>query len=370
MKKLSRPKEKLKDLNIREVYADNFQEEIKSLSILLQKYFYVSMDTEFPGVVFHSSSSTKEAYYRTIKSNVDKLKLIQVGITISDERGNYPEDVCTWQFNLKFDLNSDQYSNESIALLTNSGINFDYLQNRGIPHDIFGEYIITSGLVLNEEIHWISFHGIYDFAYLLRIVTNLPLPESESSFFDSLKLYFNKYYDIRFLVRFNDSFRGSLAKLGQELNIPRIGTQHQAGSDSLITAEIFFKLTRDYLSEEAWRSDKNILYGIGLGNEDSENYSGQYQYPNYKFNSGSNNYYDFNYYQQQNILQYNYMRNREFYMNTMNSMNIAQGMPNMSTMLNPNSYFPYNGYNMNMWNNNRENSQEDQKKKYKGILED
>jgi CCR4-NOT transcription complex subunit 7/8 len=370
MKKLNRSKEKQKDLNIRDVYADNFQDEIRSLSLLLQKYNYVSMDTEFPGVVFQSSSSTKEAYYRTIKMNVDKLKLIQVGITISDERGNYPEEVCTWQFNLKFDLNSDQYSNESIALLTNSGINFECLQNRGIPHEVFGEYLMTSGLVLNEEIQWISFHGIYDFAYFLRIVTNLPLPESESTFFDCLKLYFNNYYDIRFLVRYNDSLRGSLAKLGQELNISRVGTQHQAGSDSLITAEIFFKLIRDYLSEEVWKNDKNILYGIGLGSEDSDNYSGQYTYPTYKFNSGSNNFYDFNYYQQQNILQYNYMRNRELYMNTMNSMSLGQqGMSNISTMLNPNSYFPYSGYNMNMWNN-RENNPEDPKKKYKGILED
>ena len=71
MKKLNRSKEKQKDLNIRDVYADNFQDEIRSLSLLLQKYNYVSMDTEFPGVVFQSSSNTKEAYYRTIKINVD-----------------------------------------------------------------------------------------------------------------------------------------------------------------------------------------------------------------------------------------------------------------------------------------------------------
>ena len=330
------------------------------------------MDTEFPGVVFQSSLNTREAYYRTIKTNVDKLKLIQVGITISDERGNFPEDVCTWQFNLKFDLSTDQYSNESIALLTNSGINFECLQSRGIPYDLFGEYLITSGLVLNEDIHWVSFHGIYDFAYFLRVVTNLPLPETETLFFESLKVYFSNFYDIRFLVRFNDTFRGSLAKLGQELNIPRVGTQHQAGSDSLITGEIFFKLTKDYLSEETWRNDKNVLFGIGQGLEDSDSYSSQYQ--NTKFNSGSNNnYYDYNYYQQQNLInmQFNYMRNRDYYMNNMGNMNLNQGMSNLNSMpnmLNANSYFPYNGYNMNMWS--RENNQEDAKKKYKGVIED
>jgi len=31
------------------------------------------------------------------------LKLIQIGITISNEKGEVPEDL-TWQFNFKFDL--------------------------------------------------------------------------------------------------------------------------------------------------------------------------------------------------------------------------------------------------------------------------
>ena len=267
MKKLNRPKEK-KESTIQDVYADNFIEEIKRLSFLVSKYNHVAMDTEFPGVVYQSNINTREVYYRTIKANVDKLKLIQVGITISDEWGNHPPECSTWQFNLKFDLNSDQYSSESIALLTNSGINFELLANRGITHDLFGEYLTTSGLLLNEYIHWVSFHGIYDFAYFLKIVTNLPLPETENGFFDALKLYFNNYYDIRFLVRFNENFRGSLAKLGTELNIPRVGTQHQAGSDSLITSDIYFKLKKEYLSEDATRTDRNVLFGIGFGVED------------------------------------------------------------------------------------------------------
>jgi mRNA deadenylase subunit len=35
--------------------------------------------------------------------NVDKLKLIQVGISIADEDGYLPAGVTTWQFNFKFD---------------------------------------------------------------------------------------------------------------------------------------------------------------------------------------------------------------------------------------------------------------------------
>ncbi len=370
-KKTNRNKDK-KELPIREVFADNFIEEVKRLSCYLDKYNYVAMDTEFPGVVYQSTTNTREAYYRTIKTNVEKLKLIQVGITISNEKGEYPPDVATWQFNLKFDLSSDQYSSESIALLTNSGINFEILESRGIPHDIFGEYFTISGLVLNEDIHWISFHGIYDFAYFLRSVTNLPLPETEVGFFEALKVYFSNYYDIRYLVRYNDNFRGSLAKLGQELNVARIGTMHQAGSDSLITSEIFIKLKKEYLSEESSKNDKNVLFGIGLGAEDGDSGSyNNYFNPQYKMSRPNNNYgYDYsNFYQQQHSLinmQYNYMGNNPSYFQNIN-------MNNMNTM---NNFYPnYNGYNVqyavNVMNSGA-NLSEETKKKYnlKGVVED
>ena len=46
----------------------------------------------------------QEIEYRTIKMNVDKLKVIQVGISIADEEGYVPPGIGTWQFNFKFDL--------------------------------------------------------------------------------------------------------------------------------------------------------------------------------------------------------------------------------------------------------------------------
>jgi CCR4-NOT transcription complex subunit 7/8 len=32
------------------------------------------------------------------------LKIIQLGITLADEKGDFPQEVCTWQFNFKFNL--------------------------------------------------------------------------------------------------------------------------------------------------------------------------------------------------------------------------------------------------------------------------
>jgi len=361
---------------IKEVYYENFVEEIKILSSLLDKYNYIAMDTEFPGFVYQSTMNGKDSYYRTIKTNVDKLKLIQVGITIRDAIGNSPPPpyTGTWQFNLKFDLNSDQFSNESIALLTNSGINFDFLESIGIPFELFGEYLISSGLIANEDLHWVSFHGVYDFAYFLKYSTNLALPENELNFFDTLELYFPNYYDIRYLVRFNDEFRGSLSKLGQELNISRIGTTHQAGSDSLITSEIFFRLRKGYLTDENVRMDRNILFGIGLGCEDNDPINSYNTFYNqspqsFKINSGTSNTsgnnqnsnyssgYEYNGYYNQNMMnmQYNnYMRNNPGYYPSMNAYNSY------------NNYNPLNmaGYQVNNNNgNNNNNFQEENVKK-------
>jgi CCR4-NOT transcription complex subunit 7/8 len=64
-------------------------------------------DTEFPGVVARpigQFKSSNEYHYQTLRCNVDLLKMIQVGLTLSDENGNIPPGGGTWQFNFKFDL--------------------------------------------------------------------------------------------------------------------------------------------------------------------------------------------------------------------------------------------------------------------------
>ena len=44
-------------------------------------------------------------------------------------------------------------------MLKDSGIDFDKLAKDGCDHLAFAELIIASGIVLNEEIRWICFHG-------------------------------------------------------------------------------------------------------------------------------------------------------------------------------------------------------------------
>merc|ERR1712123_416171 len=194
------------------------------------------MDTEFPGTVAKpvGNFSTMDEYkYQLVKCNVDLLKLIQLGITLFDGSGNLPKGVCTWQFNFKFNLAEDLYAEDSIDLLQNSGLEFEKHSTLGIEPSQFAEMLLSSGLVLMDNVTWLTFHSAYDFGYLLSQLTCQSLPESESEFLETLKIYFPNLYDIKYLMLSTDNLMGG---------------QHQAGSDSLLTGQVFFKVYEKYFS--------------------------------------------------------------------------------------------------------------------------
>lgn len=243
---------------------------------LAEQYNVVAVDTEFPGVIydpkahqynihnhFFYNNPQEESSYLTIRMNVNELKLIQIGIALSDENGNLPGDVCTWQFNLHFDINNDQIAVDAYNLLVESGINFPEHQKRGIDPNVFAEYFIASGLVLTDNVKWICFHGGFDFGYLIRLLTGDKLPDDEKEFHKLLVMYFPTFYDVKSMVRDVDWLKNKgLSKLGQELKLKRIGVQHQAGSDSLLTLSAYFKLRESTLKEIPERKFVNKLHSL------------------------------------------------------------------------------------------------------------
>ena len=104
------------------------------------------------------------------------LRLIQVGLTFTDEDGNPAEECPVWQFNFRFSLEEDLFAPESVELLRRRGLDFANHQEKGIEAHHFAEVLMTSGLVLCDDIKWLTFHSAYDFGYLLRLLTNAPLP--------------------------------------------------------------------------------------------------------------------------------------------------------------------------------------------------
>ena len=122
-----------------------------------------------------------------MRCNVDLLKIIQLGITLADEEGQFPQECSTWQFNFRFSLacviiyfsldqilmlsfvlcvfllffmrfSEDMYPPDSVEQLQKAGIEFQKHEEYGILPNDFAELMITSGLVLAPETKWISFH--------------------------------------------------------------------------------------------------------------------------------------------------------------------------------------------------------------------
>ncbi|KAG2236792.1 ribonuclease H-like domain-containing protein [Thamnidium elegans] len=251
---------------IKEVWAENLEEEMAYLRDLVEEYPYLAMDTEFPGVVARPIGTFKTSsdyHYQTLRCNVDLLKIIQLGVTFADQYGNLPSNICTWQFNFKFNLSDDMYAQDSIELLTKSGIDFKKHEEYGIEVEHFGELLISSGFVLLDDVKWISFHSGYDFGYLLKVLTCSVMPADESEFFELLRTYFPCIYDIKYLMKSCKNLKGGLQDIADDLQVPRIGPQHQAGSDSLLTCTTFFKM-RQMFFEDRIDDQKYLGYLYGL----------------------------------------------------------------------------------------------------------
>lgn len=180
--------------------------------------------------------------YMYVKQNIDKTKIIQLGITLADEQGRMPLPVSTWQFNFDFNEDVEPKEMSSFDLLLNSGIDFSLLKNHGISPSYFGEKIIQSGLVMNDKLTWVCFAGSFDMAYLLRIMMNEKMPAQRHLFTKYLEVFFPKLMDIKSFVRVKLYQDGGLGKIADYLGVPREGTMHQAGSDSMLTVQTFFAM--------------------------------------------------------------------------------------------------------------------------------
>ncbi|KAH6781968.1 Polynucleotidyl transferase [Perilla frutescens var. hirtella] len=258
-------------VEIREVWAENVESEFDLIREIVDEFPYVAMDTEFPGIVLRSVGNFRNAneyHYQTLKENVNLLKLIQLGLTFSDENGNLPtcgttNKQCIWQFNFReFNPNEDVFANDSIELLSQSGIDLARNADRGVDATRFGELLMSSGIVLNHAIYWVTFHSGYDFGYLLKLLTCQSLPDDHAAFSALINVYFPVVYDIKHLMKFCNSLHGGLNKLAELLDVERVGVCHQAGSDSLLTCFTFMKLKESFF-DGSLDKYSGVLYGLG-----------------------------------------------------------------------------------------------------------
>ena len=268
---------------------------LRYLSICIYTHLCTGMltfpqDTEFPGVVARPIGDfmSKASYhYQTVRCNVDLLKIIQLGLTLFSVEGDVPPTQlelsqlsyqpqslqryaknitvcpCTWTFNFQFSLEDDMYNEESIQMLKKSGVDFEKMSSQGIDPQEFGSLLITSGMTLSREVHWVSFHSGYDFAYLVKMLTAKALPEDEDAYRKLVTIFFPRLLDIKYLWRHANSLvrrgvigstatnilnnlgsKSGLQDLADELGCQRAGISHTAGSDAWLTGTVFWEMQK------------------------------------------------------------------------------------------------------------------------------
>ena len=104
------------------------------------------------------------------------------------------------------------------------------------------------------------------------------------------------------MVKRMDNLQGGLNKLAQNLEVLREGKTHQAGSDSVVTIDVYFKLKENgVLQEDKILKDKNCLFGVD-NEEDNKETITYIQFANLTFPGNSSNnmlympYVNYNYY--------------------------------------------------------------------------
>lgn len=196
-----------------------------------------------------------EQNYETLKVNVELMKVMQIAFTFCDADGRRPPGVHTWRFNFSFDQSRDLYAEEALdSLRRRRGLDLERLRVHGIDPLSFGELLTPSGLVLNEYIkwitflgtkelsehvigkgsiedqHWIIFSGMYDFVFLLRLLTSKTLPEELPELVEDLGLFFPNRVDL-------GKFIGRIANCERQLR-----EKPEYFKDCQRLMETFFKL--------------------------------------------------------------------------------------------------------------------------------
>lgn len=237
---------------VREVWAWNLHQEFLALLSVLHAAgpgTVAALDTEFPGVLQEGAwKKARDVQYKAMKDSVDLLNPIQLGLALASADGTI---LGAWTFNLHFDLRYDLHTDASVNFLSAAGVDFPRHALQGIDSKVLGALISNSPLVSHPSggtipPAWLTFSGFYDLGYLMKLLLPPPLPQELSEFDAALTKLCPQCHELRDWLPY-----GSLEALARENSVTRCGTAHTAGSDALVTLELYLRVGPLQLSSPA-----------------------------------------------------------------------------------------------------------------------
>ncbi|THU44401.1 hypothetical protein C4D60_Mb02t07000 [Musa balbisiana] len=232
-------------VEIRDVWAGNLESEFAVIRDIVDDFPYVAMDTEFPGVVIRHLGDFKQpadANYHSLSANVDLLHLLQLGSPSPTPPGTSPPRLPPAAL--------DSSLRPGPIAPRKSGIDFKKNRETVSTPAVRGA-VHASGVVLNDSIHWEAAGD----------------PER---FLDLLHVFFPVVYDIKRVIHLNNNLYGGLNKVAEKLEVERVGTCHQAGSDSLLTARAFMKM-RGHRFVGSMEKYVGLLFGLDIESAHNQN---------------------------------------------------------------------------------------------------
>lgn len=254
---------------VTEVWKHNIVHEFEAISKFAASpnTRYISLDTEFSGFLRQTPlNASQEHRYQDMKHNVDTMKMIQLGFTFYNANG---ESSNSWQINFKeFNPTVDPHMETSIKLLMESGIYFNKNQRDGVDA-VFLSRLLWRNLILpcRYKTKWITFHGLYDFGYIVKLVTMLitgcPLVNTLGEFLGQIQGIFGNVYDLKNIAKlYGFSEKLGLMKITEKLKIEQTRHHHQAGCDSMLVGEVFWVMKKRLgLKENGFVGS---LYGVEI----------------------------------------------------------------------------------------------------------
>ncbi|KNA20986.1 hypothetical protein SOVF_047370 [Spinacia oleracea] len=257
MKKKKNKKLKNDPIFATQVLPSNFNQEIDLLRHKLHSFPNISIDTEFKGLKRVITRDLPDLeIYEGLKNNVSYTNLREIGITVSDNGGVIGG---IWRFDFIPSKKARIVECDCIPL-----------------SDEFMEKFRKVWVDFHGKVKWFTFSSYVDIAYLVALLEKQPLPnlitrlkkqesdEEEDGFVELVQRWFGRVYDLKVMGKHQEVFLGNnkflgLEKLAEMIGVKRLGKEHDAASDSLLTAEILRRFRENNWVSDS-DSDEGFLY--------------------------------------------------------------------------------------------------------------